>query len=128
MVDDEINILQGYRRQYRNDFDVCVAKGPEEGLKAVTEDGPFAVVVSDFKMPGMNGVEFLMKVRELAPNTIRIMLTGFADTKVARQAMKEGAIFRFLTKPCSPGHMKIALDAGIAQIARLDSLKNLNSA
>jgi response regulator RpfG family c-di-GMP phosphodiesterase len=101
LVDDEKNILLGYKRNLRSKFDVHIAEGGKEGLDILKEHGPFAVVVSDFKMPGMDGVEFLKLVREKYPDTVRMMLTGYADLDSAMNAINEGNIYRFLTKPCS---------------------------
>lgn len=102
LVDDEQSVLDGLRRQHRKAFDLVTACGVEEGLKALGEEGPFAVVVTDFNMPIMNGVQFLTRVQELAPETVRVMLTGQADMSTAIDAINGGRIFRFLTKPCEP--------------------------
>ena len=101
LVDDETNVLQGYKRNLRSKFDVYAAESGAEGLIALKQHGPFAVVVSDFKMPGMNGIEFLSKVKEISPDSVRMMLTGYADLESAMKAINEGNIYRFLTKPCS---------------------------
>lgn len=101
LVDDDKNILMGYKRNLRSKFDVYLAESGAEGLEIIDKDGPFAVVVSDFKMPGMDGVEFLAKVREKHSDTVRMMLTGYADLDSAMNAINEGNIYRFLTKPCS---------------------------
>ena len=76
-VDDEINILEGYRRQLKKLFEIEIAQSGEQGLETLARSGPYAVIVSDFRMPGMNGIEFLARVREEAPDTVRMMLTGF---------------------------------------------------
>jgi DNA-binding NtrC family response regulator len=78
-VDDDENLLASYQRQLRNKFAVATAPGGEQGLKVIGSEGPFAVIVSDFRMPGMDGVQFLAKAREAAPDTVRVMLTGYAD-------------------------------------------------
>jgi len=114
-VDDESNILETFKAILRKRYDVTTALGPGQGLKSILTSGPFAVVVSDLNMPKMDGITFLTKVRELAPETVRIMLTGFADVEVAIRAVNEGSVFRFLTKPCSSDTLSKALDAGIAQ-------------
>ncbi len=101
LVDDEKNILLGYKRNLRTKFDIHIAESGEEGLAIIKEHGPFSVVVSDFKMPVMNGVDFLSKVKENHPDTVRMMLTGYADLNSAMNAINEGNIYRFLTKPCS---------------------------
>jgi response regulator RpfG family c-di-GMP phosphodiesterase len=114
-VDDEPNILEAFERQLRKHFEVHTASGPEKGLQVIAESGPFAVVVSDLRMPGMNGIEFLSRVRQTAPDTVRIMLTGDADLGAAMTAVNEGKIFQFLTKPC-PGEMLTrALEAALEQ-------------
>ncbi len=114
-VDDDPNILEGYKRRLRKEFELDTAVGPEEGFRMVTEQGPFAVVVSDLQMPGMNGVEFLAKVRAHEPDTVRMLLTGNAELHAAIDAINQGQIFRFLTKPCTPEALASALTAGLAQ-------------
>ncbi len=114
-VDDDSNILEGYKRRLRKEFELDTAVGPEEGLRMVVEQGPFAVVVSDLQMPGMNGVEFLAQVRVHEPDTVRMLLTGNADLQAAIDAINQGQIFRFLTKPCTPEALANALEAGLAQ-------------
>ncbi|MEP7153220.1 MAG: HD domain-containing phosphohydrolase [Nitrospira sp.] len=114
-VDDETNVLEGFKRQLRKEFTVDTAIGPEEGLKAIAERGPFAVVVSDRQMPGMDGVVFLSKVREQSPDTVRILFTGYANLEAAVQAINEGQIFRFLTKPCAPDVLINTLTAALQQ-------------
>lgn len=106
LVDDEINVLNAFTRHLRKDFDMRTALGAQEGLGFIQEEGPFAVVVSDLKMPGMDGIQFLAKVRELYPDTLRIMLTGHADLNVAIEAINSGEVFRFLVKPCSVENLK----------------------
>mgnify|MGYP005854966509 CR=1 FL=1 len=114
-VDDDPNVLQAYQRALRKRFVIEPALGGEEGLQAVTQQGPYAVVVADMRMPDMNGVEFLAQVKRLAPDTVRMMLTGNADQQTALEAVNEGHIFRFLTKPCASETFAKALEAGIEQ-------------
>jgi response regulator RpfG family c-di-GMP phosphodiesterase len=114
-VDDDPNILAAYKRQLRKEFELDTAVGPELGLRMVREQGPFAVVVSDLQMPGMNGVEFLAQVRTQEPDTVRMLLTGNAELQAAIDAINQGQIFRFLTKPCTPEVLANALNAGLAQ-------------
>ena len=82
-VDDEPNILQAYQRSLRKDFQIDTADGGEQALALMASAGPYAVIVSDMRMPGMDGVQFLTSARALAPETVRIMLTGNADQKTA---------------------------------------------
>lgn len=101
LVDDEIAILDGLRRQLRKKFTVQIANSGAEALELMKSES-FAVVVSDMRMPQMNGATFLAHVRSQYPSTIRILLTGEADTQSAIAAVNEGQIYRFLTKPCPP--------------------------
>ncbi len=114
-VDDDKNILDAYKRYFRKQFAIETAPGGEAGIEAIKTRGPFAVVVSDMRMPGMDGVEFLTRVREKEPDTIRIMLTGQADMEDTIAVVNEGNIFRFLTKPCGPERMASALNASLEQ-------------
>lgn len=114
-VDDDSNILLGYQRSLRKRFAIEVALGGEEALQAISEQGPYAVVVADMRMPGMNGVELLAEVRKRAPNTVRMMLTGNADQQTALEAVNEGQILRFMTKPCPPEDFARSLVAGLEQ-------------
>lgn len=114
LVDDEQSILDGLRRQLRGRYQVETAAGADLGLAAMAKQ-PFAVVVSDMRMPGMDGAHFLSVVRERQPDSVRIMLTGQADIDAAIQAVNMGNLFRFLTKPCPPDALVAALDAALAQ-------------
>lgn len=121
-VDDDSNILDGYKRQLRKHFDIETADGGEKGLDLVKNDGPFAVIVSDLKMPGMNGNQFLAHVKDISPETTRILLTGYADLKSAIEAINTGRIFRLLTKPCDKIDLIQTLENGVEQY-----LKNVRS-
>ena len=92
LVDDEQAILDGLCRQHRKHFDMVPACGSAAGIEALEQNGPFAVVVSDYQMPGMNGTQFLAKARHIEPNMARIMLTGEADMQaaIAASADKKG--------------------------------------
>ncbi|GAB4338087.1 MAG: response regulator [Calditrichia bacterium] len=124
-VDDEENVLSGYKRALRKQFKIDTALGPEEGLRKFKENGPYAVVISDLKMPVMNGIEFLSRVKEIRPETVRIMLTGFADQQTAIDAVNEGHIFRFLTKPCPAEQLAKALEAALEQYKLVMAEKEL---
>jgi len=108
-VDDESNVIQSMKRQLRKRFPMQTALSGDEALRKIKEEGPFAVIVSDMRMPGMNGIELLKKVKNLYPDTVRIMLTGNADQETAIEAVNSGEIFRFLTKPCSTAVLVPAL-------------------
>ncbi|HUA19108.1 MAG TPA: HD domain-containing phosphohydrolase [Bryobacteraceae bacterium] len=114
-VDDEPNVLAAFRRQLRTQFDIATAEGPERGLQELREDGPFAVVISDLRMPGMDGTRFLAAVKQMAPDTVRVMLTGQADLYAAVAAVNQGNIFRFLLKPCPREVLLKVLEAALEQ-------------
>lgn len=126
-VDDDPNILEAMRRQFRRHFLLSFAGGGEEALEVIKDEGPIAVVVSDRSMPGMNGVELLSEIRDIEPDTIRIMLTGDTHLQAAMGAVNEGQIFRFLTKPCSRDVMRKTLEASIEQYRLVTSNKVLLS-
>ncbi len=115
LVDDESNILDAYRRILSREFVMETAMGGEQALKLIADNPPYAVVVSDMRMPGMDGIQLLSAVKTQSPNTIRVMLTGNADMDTAIQAINEGNIFRFLNKPCSKEMMGKTLTAALVQ-------------
>jgi response regulator RpfG family c-di-GMP phosphodiesterase len=125
LVDDDQNILSGYRRSLRNEFRVETAEGGQAGLEALRGNGPFAVVVSDLRMPGMDGNQFLREVRSTFPDTVRMMLTGQADLQSASEAVNEGNIFRFLFKPCPQEVLSKALGDGIRQYRLVKAERDL---
>ncbi len=114
-VDDEPAILDGYRRILGRDLPIETAVGGILGLTAIAESGPFAVVVSDMRMPQMDGAQFLTRVRDIAPDTVRMALTGQTDIATAMVAVNEGQIFRFMTKPVSKENLLKAVESGLAQ-------------
>ncbi len=124
-VDDEQNILDSMRRRLHGKFKVVTALGPEKGLHVVNTSGPFAVIVSDLRMPIMNGIEFLSRVREISPDSVRMVLSGNADLADAIDAVNEGNIFRFLVKPCSSMSLMKSLEQGVEQYRLVTAEKEL---
>ena len=124
-VDDDQNVLDAMKRNLRRIFDVHTAAGGEAGLEVLEAEGPFAVVVSDMSMPGMSGVDFLAEVCRRSPDTVRIMLTGRADLESAMNAVNEGNIFRFITKPANAKLMASSLKSAFDQYRLLTSEKEL---
>ncbi len=114
-VDDDMNILASFKRRLGRRFDIATVPGGEQGLEVLENEGPVAVVISDQRMPGMDGIQFLGEVKKLAPDTVRMMLTGNTDLTTAIKAVNEGSIFRFFTKPCPPEDMASAIEAGLKQ-------------
>lgn len=112
LVDDDVNLLESFRRQLHKKAELVTAEGPKAGIEAAARQGPFAVVISDYNMPVMNGVDMLRVIRHGSPDTVRVLLTGHADLEIAIQAVNEGNIFRLLTKPCPPETIvKVLIDA-----------------
>jgi len=124
LVDDEPNVLDGYRRTLGREFTLETAVGGQEAL-ALMEKAPYAVVVSDMRMPGMDGVQLLSRVKTQSPDTIRVMLTGHADMETAINAINEGSIFRFLNKPVTKDMMAKTLTSALVQYRLVTAEKQL---
>jgi len=124
-VDDDANILAAYQRNLRKQFTIDTALGGEQALAAIETQGPYAVVVSDMQMPGMNGIEFLLETKERTPDTVRFMLTGNADQQMAMEVVNQGHVFQFLTKPCPPEMLALALEAGLKQYRLVTAERDL---
>jgi response regulator RpfG family c-di-GMP phosphodiesterase len=115
-VDDEEFILDGLRDTLRRGFEVHTATGATQALGMLRkEPDAYAVILSDMRMPGMFGSEFLREARTVAPNAVRMLLTGYADVDSAIRAVNDAQLFRFLTKPCEPEQLVRACIAALAQ-------------
>ena len=115
IVDDDANLLDSMRRQFSAKYDVQTAQSGQEALDLLASSQPFTVLVSDFKMPGMDGIQLLSRAAELYPDTVRILLTGFANFENAVHAVNQGYIYRFLSKPCLPDALGQALNEAVRQ-------------
>ncbi len=124
-VDDEENILQSIKRELRKRFDVHTAEGGTLALETLKNNGPFAVIVSDMRMPVMDGIQLLSTVKDLYPDTVRLMLTGNADQGTAIEAVNKGQIFRFLNKPCPTSVLVMALALALRQYRLITAEKEL---
>ena len=124
-VDDDINLLNGLKRHLRKHYQVETATGGADALAVMKDRGPFAVIVSDMQMPGMNGAEFLAESRRRFRDSIRIMLTGDAGQATAIKAVNSGEIFRFANKPCSMDTLRALIDAGIEQHRLITAERNV---
>ena len=124
-VDDEPNLHEAVARGLRNRFEVHTATSGAEGLRLLQEAGPFAVVVSDMRMPEMNGAQFLARACERWPDTVRMILSGQADLSATIAAVNEGNLFRFLSKPCSTEQLLAAVGRGVEQHRLITSEKVL---
>lgn len=125
LVDDEINIIFGYQRNLRNRFNIHIAESAKEGLEVSKLYGPFSVVVADYRMPEIDGIKFLSLIKQASPDTVRIMLTGHADIQVAVDAINEGNIFRFLTKPCPEHLLASSLETAVEHYRLITSEREL---
>jgi response regulator RpfG family c-di-GMP phosphodiesterase len=128
-VDDDPAILQAHRRRLRRSLTVETATNGPDALRLVSiadENGdPYAICVSDLRMPGMDGARLLELVREASPDTVRILLTGHADVETAISAVNRAGVFRFLLKPCQPEDLSAALEAAAAQHALVTAEREL---
>ena len=114
-VDDEANVLSALRRNLHGVFDVTTAQSGRQGLEALRSAGPFAVIVSDMRMPEMNGAAFLAAARQAAPDSVRMLLTGYSEVDAAIAVVNEGQIFRFLKKPCPREELIPAISSAVDQ-------------
>jgi DNA-binding NtrC family response regulator len=113
-VDDDANVLAALRRQLGHRYDIVLALGAVAGLARLRDGGPFAVVLSDLHMPGIDGRAFLAEVRVLAPRTVALLLTGSTDVAGAADVDDDGLVFRQIAKPCLPAVLWDAIDSAIA--------------
>ena len=123
-VDDDANMLASYQRSLRKQFNIDTAQGGEAALAIMAVGGPYAVILSDMSMPGMNGIQF-SRARKVAPQSVRMMLTGNADLATAMEALNCGSIFRFMLKPCLPENLAVSLLAGIEQFKLVHAEREL---
>lgn len=114
-VDDEQNVLIGLENHLAMHYEVFSATSGADALQIVDQQGPFEVVLSDMRMPEMDGATFLERLREVSCDTIRVVLTGQADLSTAVNAVNQGRIFRFLTKPCSSEMLLASVLAAVEQ-------------
>jgi len=116
VVDDEESILKGIRLNLGRIFDITLANGPQEALQVFKDGTSFDVVVSDMRMPGMDGATMLRKIKETYPQVMTILLTGHADFEFGgSQALQSGMLFRILNKPCPPQKLSATIKAAIEE-------------
>lgn len=133
LVDDEPNVLSSLKRVFRKEsYQVSTASNADEALDILSKSD-HQLVISDFKMPGMNGAQFLQEAKKLYPQMIRIMLTGQADTDAVMSAIKDGAVYKFILKPWNDDDLRVTVALAFEQyelIKKNNELKkqNLNKA
>ncbi len=125
LVDDDRNLLDSFTRQFHKRINLVTAASGEDAIQAITYDGPFAVVISDMQMPNMDGLKFLIQVRMLSQDTVRVMLTGNANLDVAIRAINDGNIYRFLQKPVPIGVLFETMIDGIQHYRLVTAEKEL---
>ena len=131
-VDDESSVLKALQRLFLDDdYEIITASSGEEGIKIFKETESIQLIISDYRMPGMNGVDFLKMVYKLRPETIRIVLSGYADTAAIVEAINEGGIYKFIPKPWNDDELKVtisnALDHYFAQQKNIQLTKKLEA-
>ncbi|MBU0682440.1 MAG: response regulator [Proteobacteria bacterium] len=123
-VDDEENVLKALRRLFMDDeYDIITVTSGEEGLEALNTNPDVQLVISDYRMPGMNGVDFLKEVCVRRPDTVRLVLSGYADTAAIVAAINEGQIYKFIAKPWNDDDLRVT----IAKALELYFLQKENS-
>jgi putative two-component system response regulator len=115
LVDDDRELLQAVYRRLGRRFGIDVADGAPAALQAIATRGPYAVVVADMQMPGTTGVELFARMRQLAPDSVRVLMTGMSERHVAIAAINQAGVFAFLEKPCSSDVLADTLDRAIEE-------------
>ncbi|QDT12184.1 response regulator [Planctomycetes bacterium K23_9] len=112
-VDDDMNLLQGLRRSLRDQpYNLFIANSAEMAMSMCQREA-FDLVVADYRMSGMSGMDLVNWLAENLPDTVCIMLTGHADVELMKEAINQGHVFRFLTKPCHDVELSLAVREGL---------------
>ncbi|GAB4272928.1 MAG: response regulator [Candidatus Rifleibacteriota bacterium] len=119
VIDDDPAILAMYKKQFQGVVDIVTAQEPWIGLEILKRSGPFALLVTDYKLPSMDGLKVIEEANKFAPDTLKILLTGYANLELAMKAINEGRVFRFLTKPCSNKLMASSFIAAISHYRKV---------
>ncbi|MGD9188944.1 MAG: response regulator, partial [Desulfobacteraceae bacterium] len=115
-VDDEINVLKAMQRIFHQEsYRLLTAQNGTQALKVLQDRQPVHVVVCDYRMPGMTGSDVLKKIKAEWPNTIRIMLTGYADVDAVMGAVNDGAVYKFITKPWNDHDIRLTISLALEQ-------------
>ncbi len=124
-IDDDQELLESFRRHLGREFKLDTSLSGEEGLEAISTRGPYAVIISDYRMPIMNGIDFFARATKVSPDSVRMMLTGQTDLMTAIKAVNEGHVFRFLTKPCPTEILAKAINDGINYFKAMEAERAL---
>jgi two-component system NtrC family sensor kinase len=126
-VDDEVNVLKSLKRLFLDeDYEILTAESGKEGLEILEQQQPVQVVISDYRMPEMDGVTFFKEVHARWPETIRIVLSGYADTAAVVAAINEGQVYRFIPKPWSDDELKITIAKAVERYFLIKANNELN--
>ncbi len=124
-VDDEDHILEEYEELFEDQkFKVQTINSPNKALELISSH-KFEVLISDHKMPEMSGIDLITKVRQTSPDTVRIILTGYANKDLIKDAVNLGDVFRFLEKPCQPENLIVTVLDAIKYANEIAGTKNL---
>lgn len=126
-VDDEANVLKSLKRLFLDeDYEILTAESGKEGLVLLEQRQPVQVVISDYRMPAMDGVAFFKQVHERWPETIRIVLSGYADTAAVVAAINEGRVYKFIPKPWNDDELKMAIVKAVERYFLVKANNELN--
>ncbi len=123
-VDDEIEVLNGLRMILRRNYNVTVTESAHQALEYLKTE-KYSIILSDMRMPEMNGADFLAKAKRISPNSVRMLLTGYSDLNAAIDAINKGQVYRFLTKPCPPDQLLNIFDDAAHQYSLITAEKEL---
>lgn len=127
IVDDEANVLKSVKRLlFDTDYRILTAESGQEGLKAFEKEPSIQLVISDYRMPEMTGVEFLRRVKELYPDTIRIILSGYADVMAIVEAINDGQVYKFIGKPWNDQDLLTTIMRAFEQYGLVQENRRLN--
>lgn len=131
IIDDEVEITKALTRQFRRNYNVFSTTNAEEGF-AILEKENIQVVLSDQRMPGMTGTDFFSKIKDKYPDALKLLLTGFSDIEAVINAINEGQVFRYVTKPWNPTELDSIIKEAFEKYELITNnkrlLHNLNEA
>jgi len=125
LVDDDDSVLYIYQKVLEDECAIHTAHSANQALEMLAADGPYAAIISDFQMPGTDGLHLLSRVRELHRETVRVMMTSLYDLQIAVDAVNQGNVFRFLCKPCPESTLRACLRAALDQYRLIVSEREL---
>ena len=125
-VDDELNNLTGFKATFRRDYNVFTANSAQEAREILSKQ-EFQAIISDQRMPDVTGVQFFQSILETYPNPVRILLTGYADIEAVVQAINEGHVYRYISKPWEERDLRLAIDNALKFYSAQNELRLRNS-